>query len=78
MQGVGFRYFVLRRARALGLVGWVRNEPDGTVAVEADGPREALERLLADLRVGPAGARVKDVEDRWSSAADGRGGFEIA
>jgi acylphosphatase len=62
VQGVGFRYFVLRRAEALGLRGWVRNLPDGRqVEIEAEGAEEAVESLLAAVRQGPLGARVDEV-----------------
>ena len=65
VQGVGFRGFVLRRARALGLAGWVRNRSDGGVETDAEGPREALARLVEDLRQGPSRAEVVDVEVAW-------------
>jgi len=62
VQGVGFRYFVLRRAQPLGLTGWVRNLPDGTVEIRAEGPVSKLQELLAALPYGPYGARVDRVE----------------
>jgi acylphosphatase len=68
VQGVGFRMFVLRRARDHGLVGWVANEPDGSVRCVAEGPRDALGRLLADVRRGPPGSRVGEVRETWSEA----------
>ena len=59
VQGVGYRMFAIRHAQALGLTGHVRNLPDHrTVEVVAEGPRDALDRLLAHLRRGPYGARV--------------------
>jgi acylphosphatase len=61
VQGVGFRWFVVREAVGLGLVGWVANEADGGVAVVAEGPREALDHLHAALAAGPSGARVEAV-----------------
>ena len=61
VQGVGFRYFVLRRADRLGLTGWVANEPDGSVRCVAEGPLAALDELVALLHSGPPGARVSDV-----------------
>ena len=64
VQGVGFRWFVRERARALGLAGWVRNRADGSVEVLAVGDDVALERLRTVLRSGPSGARVTDVEDQ--------------
>jgi acylphosphatase len=61
VQGVGFRWFVLRWARELGLTGFVRNLPDGSVEVVADGPGERIERLAAELGKGPPAARVAGV-----------------
>jgi DNA ligase D-like protein (predicted 3'-phosphoesterase) len=62
VQGVGYRDATLRRARELGVMGWVRNEEDGTVRVHAEGPEAAVDDLVAFLREGPAAARVADVE----------------
>ena len=64
VQGVGFRWFVRERARALGLTGWVRNTQDGAVEVLALGNNDALQRLRNLLRSGPSGARVSEVEDQ--------------
>ena len=62
VQGVGFRYFVVRRALELGLVGWVANEADGSVRCVAEGPPAALDTLEAALRGGPTGAIVDAVD----------------
>lgn len=69
VQGVGFRMFVVDRARGLGLSGWVSNEPEGSVRVVAEGPEAALGQLLAALRDGPRGARVDEVLESWAGAA---------
>ena len=61
VQGVGFRQFVQERARVLGLRGWVRNLSSGNVEVAASGPDDALQELLAALKVGPTGATVKQL-----------------
>jgi acylphosphatase len=66
VQGVGFRWYVLRAAEALGLTGEVRNRTDGAVVVEAEGAREAIERLLETAREGPAMALVRQVDVSWS------------
>jgi acylphosphatase len=58
VQGVGFRWFVKEEARRLELHGWVRNEPNGDVLLEASGGTDALEELEALVRMGPAGAEV--------------------
>jgi acylphosphatase len=69
VQGVYFRASTREEARRLSLRGWVRNCPDGSVEVLAAGPRDALQDLLAFLRIGPPGAHVADVEVHW---VDGR------
>ncbi|HWD10308.1 MAG TPA: DNA polymerase ligase N-terminal domain-containing protein [Solirubrobacteraceae bacterium] len=61
VQGIGFRAAARRRASDLGIQGWVRNCDDGTVAVHAEGPPDAVEALLEFLRRGPRGAAVADV-----------------
>jgi len=66
VQGVGFRWYVQRHARELGLSGEVRNRSDGAVVVDAEGDRAALERLAALAAEGPAGAFVAAVEPVWS------------
>jgi acylphosphatase len=73
VQGVNFRSATVEAARALGLTGWVANCRDGrTVEVVAEGPRPALEELLAFLHQGPPAARVGRVEANWEPA---RGDF---
>ena len=62
VQGVGFRWFVARHARSLGLTGYARNLPDGTVEVVVDGAEEAVPALERLLRTGPASAQVQRVE----------------
>lgn len=65
VQGVGFRFFVVRVARKLGLTGSVRNLPDGRVEVHAAGDRAELARLEQALRNGPALGRVDRIELDW-------------
>ena len=77
VQGVGFRYFVVDRARWLGLSGWVANREDGSVRCVAEGPEDALLRLLVDLREGPSGARVISVGESWSVPTGELDGFRI-
>jgi acylphosphatase len=64
VQGVGFRFFVQRKATALGLRGWVRNLDDGRVEVYATGPAASLSDLAAALHLGPSAADVRGVEER--------------
>ncbi len=61
VQGVYYRASTQEAARGLGLRGWVRNLPDGRVELEAEGPDDAVQRLIDWLRVGPPSARVDDV-----------------
>lgn len=68
VQGVNFRYHTVIEARRLGVVGYVRNLPGGEVEVEAEGEREALERLLEFLRRGPSHAHVRGVRTTWEEA----------
>jgi len=77
VQGVGFRWFVLKQARSLGLTGQVRNRPDGTVEAEAEGARSALEAWLQRLHEGPMGARVERVHETWGDEGSGFEGFQI-
>ena len=76
VQGVSFRYFVLREAQQLGLRGFVRNA-GAQVEVVAEGEAEKLESLLAQLRIGPFGARVDNVQHSSGQAVGGFNGFEI-
>jgi acylphosphatase len=78
VQGVGYRYWAVGQARALGLRGWVRNRADGSVEAVAAGPRDALDLFIAACHRGPRGARVDslDVEDTTETVGEGFG--EIA
>jgi len=77
VQGVGFRYFVVRKAQMLALRGYARNESDGSVEVLAQGARPALEGLLAYLRQGPPAAQVRDVRVTWGEPTDHVSGFHV-
>lgn len=77
VQGVGFRYFLMRRGRDLGLLGWVRNNDDGTVEMVAEGERPALEQLERAAQSGPRLSRVERVDARWSAAGGELGPFDL-
>ena len=77
VQGVGFRFFTARAARAADLRGYVRNLPDGRVEVAAEGDGAALEQLDEALRHGPPLARVDEVEVEIRDPAGGFSRFEI-
>ena len=63
VQGVGFRYFTLRAASRLGLRGWVRNEPDGSVLCNASGEPAAMDELRKILWRGPTFGRTDDIAE---------------
>ena len=69
VQGVGFRWFVMRVARDAGLRGWVRNNPDGSVEVEASGEPAQLAVLRERIATGPRGARVERIVELATSAS---------
>ena len=77
VQGVGFRYFVINKALALGLRGYARNQSDGSVEVLAQGTRPALERLLTLLRKGPTAAEVSEVNTEWGQPTEHLSGFHV-
>ncbi len=77
VQGVNFRWFIQRRASELGLAGFVQNRPDGSVEFVAEGPREALDRLLDAARMGPSSAVVENVDAQWSAPTGEFNRFEI-
>jgi acylphosphatase len=77
VQGVGFRFFVIRTADALDLAGWVANEPDGSVRLVAEGPADALDELHRTISTGPRGAVVDRVDARRMPATGAFRSFEV-
>jgi len=77
VQGVGFRWWTQRLATRLGVVGWVRNDPDGSVVVQAVASAAALERMEEALGDGPVGARVDRVERISADQGPQPDGFRI-
>ena len=65
VQGVGFRYFVYRRATDFKLKGFVANLYDGNVEIEVEGERSLIEDFIKEVTVGPRAARVADVRVQW-------------
>jgi acylphosphatase len=77
VQGVGYRDWAARTARGVGLSGWVRNRRDGSVeALVCGDDAGAVERFIAECRVGPAAARV-DTVDVSECPACGIDGFDV-
>jgi acylphosphatase len=77
VQGVGYRYFAQATATTDGLVGWVRNLPDGDVECEAEGRQDILEKWIEQLKKGPPLARVDKIQVDWKTAIGGFSGFRI-
>ena len=77
VQGVGFRYFTEAAAAREGILGWVRNMPDGRVEVSAEGDAEALDRFERRLRHGPPHARVERVDVEEMTPTGRETGFTI-
>lgn len=65
VQGIGYRYFVQRTARRLGLVGWVRNLWSGEVEIEVEGERGLIEALIKELRTGHPYATIRNITLQW-------------
>ena len=74
---VMFRDFAARKAKSLGVIGWVRNEEDGSVYVVAEGEGAALGELLSHLHKGPLFAKVKEVKVEWKDATGEFSNFKI-
>lgn len=77
VQGVSFRYYTLREAASLNVVGWVRNRYDGGVEVVAEGERTAVNKLLSWLHRGPPSADVDKVEAEWEPPTGEFRRFEV-
>ena len=76
VQGVFFRAWTRKQADALGLVGWVRNCPDGRVEAHVEGETAAVEQMVELLRGGPPSAQVEDVRT-WEVEPCDFDGFEV-
>jgi acylphosphatase len=69
VQGVGFRFYVIQKAEALQLTGWVRNRWDDTVEIVAEGDRQILDKFLGDLRKGSRSSFVSNIKVNWLEAS---------
>ncbi|ABW31318.1 acylphosphatase [Acaryochloris marina] len=76
VQGVGYRYSTRAKAQSLGLVGWVRNLPDGRVEAMAEGERTQVDKLIEWFKQGPPAAEVSKVDVDEESLGEFRA-FEI-
>lgn len=70
VQGVGFRFFMQRKAHALGVTGWVRNRTDGSVEAVVQGSADTISAIISQAKQGPRSAQVTSVK-----VADAEGQF---
>lgn len=77
VQGVGFRWWTVERAREAGVTGWVWNRPDGSVEVQVAGDEDAVEGFGRQLREGPPAARVTRVEEVRAREPARETGFRV-
>jgi acylphosphatase len=78
VQGVGFRHFTVTNADKLeDVTGWVKNEPDGTVSLIAEGPKNQLDQLKSSVREGPRSARVDDIQGHRTKSRDEFSDFKV-
>ena len=76
VQGVFFRAWAQEQARALGVTGWVRNCPDGSVEAHVEGDEQAVEQIIEKMRSGPPSAQVEDLRV-WEIEAFDYDDFEV-
>jgi len=76
VQGVFYRASTKEKADELGLLGWVKNEPEGTVLIHVEGTKENVDELINWCRRGPQFARVDKV-DFWEEEEEGSASFEV-
>jgi len=77
VQGVGFRFFAVRKAQEHGLKGWVRNTNEGTVESEVEGDKDLILDYIKDLKTGPRGVKVTDVKVEWNPFQNKYQDFQI-
>ena len=75
IQGVGFRLFIARKARELGIVGFAQNMPDGSVEIIAEGEKEKLKELIKHLQFGPG--EIEKITEKWSQFEDEFKEFQV-
>ena len=77
VQGVGYRYFVAKRANQIGLKGFVKNLPDGDVVLQAQGNRSDIETLIDFLKIGTKLSRVDSVIIKWLDSTPEFSSFSV-
>ena len=77
VQGVGFRYFVIRNAQQLGLKGYVKNLYDGSVLTVVEGERGLIDELFKKIKIGPRSAQVNNSKIEWGEFKNEFSNFEV-
>ena len=77
VQGVGYRFFVLNQARLFDIKGYVRNLPDGSVEVVAEGEKGMVKDFVDRLRIGPLSAHVTGIDVKWYDEDSGFTEFRL-
>jgi len=77
VQGVGFRYFVVRQAESFGLNGYTQNLYSGEVLTVVEGEKAMIEELLKKLKIGPSHAYVTDYTIKWEKSKNEFTRFEV-
>lgn len=77
VQGVGFRYFSVRKAREVGISGWVRNTRDGKVEIVAEGEEWQLKEFTENVKIGPSSSNVRGVDVKKEKYKNEFEGFEV-
>lgn len=77
VQGVGFRYFVYNYARNIGIVGWVKNNPDRSVTVCAEGSEPQIDMIVEAVKKGPSHAQVEKVKLQYYNSTGKYNEFNI-
>lgn len=78
VQGVGYRYFTLKTARELGILGWVRNREDGSVELEVEGEEDTIKDFAADIGRKHPWAKIQNIEIQWKPFEGKYQNFEIS
>ena len=76
VQGVGYRFYAMRKANAYGVSGFAKNLMDGRVEVVVEGSRSMVEQFISDLKVGPMSAHVSDIRIEWDQPTYEFNGFQ--
>ncbi len=77
VQRVGFRYYTARKAKALGITGFVKNLPDGRVEIVAEGSREAINKFIEEVSIGPPRSKVDGMEIFWEDFSGEFSDFKV-